>query len=391
MFQKMASNLIQWCTQAAWQIALCSWFVLTIFSCGCSGKKAVDSAEVLDVPSAENGQVEMSAVDDAVALVLESAGAVLQRSKENRVIAADLRATDMDDELLTSLASLSELTKLTMPQCTASDAGWQQLAKLTKLQHLDLRDCSVNNQQLILVCSQNPRLRSLRLNGKTGATTVDDDGLAGLGKCDQLVLLAVDGLWISEVGLAKLAAPEELQELYLAQTLVEDLALQDIAKMKSLRKLRLAGTGVSDAGIGLLETLPLEELDLSECSKLSDEVMASIGKMTSLKRLNLWRNAITDEGVAHLSALTNMEWLNLDNTRLSDSGMPALASMKKCTFMHLGSTGITDQGLLHLYGIKSLKDLKVTRTAVTEQGAQGVRDAIPGVAVQLKYVESPEA
>ncbi len=74
-------------------------------------------------------------------------------------------------------------------------------------------------------------------------------------------------------------------------------------------------------------------------------------------------------------------------THLTDAGLPHLAGLTKLKFLHLGSTAVTDAGMPALVSLKSLKDLKVTRSAVTEAGVDVVKQAIPGIEIQLKYIE----
>ena len=73
---------------------------------------------------------------------------------------------------------------------------------------------------------------------------------------------------------------------------------------------------------------------------------------------------MTDDGLQHLSSLTGLQHLN----------------MAHCT-------AITDAGLPHLESLIALKDLKVTRTAVTTEGAARLQKNLPGVTIQLKYIE----
>lgn len=149
----------------------------------------------------------------------------------------------------------------------------------------------------------------------------------------------------------------------------------------------MSRTGIGIAALETLSDLPLEDLDISEASGVNDESMLAVGKMKSLKRLNLWRDTVSEVGAAQLASMTALEWLNLDNTHINDEALPHLAGLTKLTFLHLGSTAVTDAGMHHLVTLKALKDLKVTRTAVTEEGVEVIKEAVPGIAIQLKYIE----
>lgn len=254
---------------------------------------------------------------------------------------------------------------------------------------IDLRDCKLNNEQLTSLLRNLGQLRALRLSGKNGATVVDDGAMDAVANCRQLRALALDDLWVSEQGLAKLSGLSSLSELYLANSLVDDAAAGELVKFSQLKKLRLAHTQLTDVGLAKLVAIkPLEDLDLSECVQLTDDGLRSVGEMQGMKKLNLWRVPISDAGVEHLAKLSNLEWLNLDNTKLTDAGLVHLSEMKKLEFLHLGSTSVSDSGMDQLKSLSGLKDLKVTRTAVTEAGVAALQSALPNVAIQLKYRES---
>lgn len=367
---------------------------LMLLAFGCNGKQpkppgpaASEESQpaAATVADAESKSEEVPAVNPAIA-ELESNGAKVA-VKDGAIFDLNFRGIEFNDELANLVAGQDKLTKLTISQSSMTDSGWKQLSKLNALQQLDLRECQVNNAQLEMAVSGMPKLRALRLNGKSGATTVDDLGLKVLAKCPELKALALDHLWIGVDGLKYLVNNKKLAEVYLAGSLVDDEALKLMKGFPGLKKLRLAQTSVSEVGLDAISGLGIEELDISECSQVSDAALPSLGKMTKLRKLNLWRNAVSDLGVDSIKSLTAMEWLNLDNTQVTDGGLGALAGMQKLTFLHLGSTGVSDKGMPELLALKSLKDLKVTRTAVTEAGVKLVEEGIPGVNVQLEYIE----
>ena len=356
---------------------------------GCNAQPT-DVAPASSTAPAEVDAAAAPAIDPAAAKAIEQlslTGAKLERGANQQVTGVDLRGIEVTDALAAEVAALPQLEKLTIDSAAMSLDGWQQLAKLNQLQQLDLRDAAVDNDQLAAAVSGMPKLKALRLSGKSGLTSVDDGGLAVLAKCPELKALAIDDLWVSTAGIQHLSQNKKLVELYAGGTAIDDEAARVLVELPLLKKLRLSRTGIGTATLETLQPLGLEDLDISEASGINDDSLIPLGKMASLKRLNLWRDTVTDSGVAHLAGLTGLQWLNLDNTHLSDEGLPHLSAMGALTFLHLGSTGVTDAGMPHLVSLKSLKDLKVTRTAVTEEGVAVVREAIPGVEVQLKYIE----
>lgn len=369
---------------------LCIALLCTIgvgsLGCGCSREPQAVSDPAATAPVA-TPVAEPTEEQSKAAETLRAAGVELAENTAGQITEANLGDTEATDALATQIALLDQLQKLTIRESTMTGDGWQALGTLHALQQLDLRDCPLDNAQLTAVVSDLSQLRALRLNGTSGRTTVDDDGLSALANCPELKVLAVDGLWVSGQGLEHLKKNLKLSELYAAGTTLDDDAVAVLAGLPALRKLRLSQTTVGTAGLAALDKLPLEDLDVSEASSINDETLAVIGKMKTLKRLNLWRDTVTDAGAEHLAGLTQLEWLNVDNTHLTDAGLPYLKDMTSLKFLHLGSTGVTDEGMPALVSLKSLKDLKVTRTAVTEKGAEVVRQAIPSINIQLKYIE----
>lgn len=370
-------------------LCLLSW-LLCLSACDRSASQAARELQQAELETLEAQQAQQAASAEATAKLVEpllAAGGKVDYNSAKVPISVDLRGQSVTDALAAQLAQVTSLEKLTIDQSSMSLEGWTRLAALSNLQQLDLRDCPLDNEQLIAAVSGMPKLKALRLSGKSGATTVDDGGMSVLNKLPELKVLAIDDLWITTAGLEPLAKCTKLTEFYAGGTTIDDAAAEVLAKIPSLRKLRLARTGIGTAGLETLAVVPIEELDISEASGIDDDSLAAVGKMTSLKRLNVWRDTVSDTGAAHLQGLTNMEWLNLDNTHISDAALPHLKGMLKLNFLHLGSTAVTDKGMPDLTGLKSLKDLKVTRTAVTEAGVEVVRTAIPGVDIQLKYIE----
>lgn len=360
-------------------IFLFSASVLSLTGCADNSRSATSSSS----EAASEGEVT-SAAEDASALT--TAGATVEH-KSGKVSLVAFRDVPIDDSLASKLPQFASLENLTILESNMTDEGWASIGKLATLRQLDLRGCAVNNEQLKLAVSGMPKLRALRLSGKNGQTSVDDAGLEVLSRCPELTALAIDYLWVTSEGVKHLAGNQQLAEFYAAGTALDDEAAEILSHLPKLKKLRLAASTVGTAGLEAFTKLQLSELDISECSQISDESMEPVGRMAALQRLNLWRDSVGDSGVKQLAGLKNMQWLNLDNTHLTDAGLPHLSEMTKLTFLHLGSTAITDQGMADFPELPELRDLKVTRTAVTEEGVAAVKKKIPGVEVQLLYVE----
>ncbi len=331
----------------------------------------------------------------AAAKALTTAGAVLKNDENGRVVDADLRKCEINADVFKQLSALTLLRTLNLAgtnfsdeYCVASGSDKPAIEQLpADLSNLDLRDCKLSDAATPAL-ARFTKLRALRFSGKSGNTTITDEGLTPLKSLKSLKLLALDDLWITNAGITTIADLNQIEELYLAATVVEDDSIATISKFPSLKKLRLSKTSVSDAALESLKACKLlQELDLSENSIITDAGLQHLAAITSLKKLNLWRVQITDAGALALAPLVNLEWLNLDNTKLSDAGLPCLKDMNKLTFLHLGSTQITEAGAPALFHLKTLKDLKITRTALgaSEAAVAELKKNLPDTLIQVEY------
>lgn len=360
----------------------------TLILLGCEPPGTPPASET---PNTATEQISNNPAPDsseAVAAVEAAAGKV-ERDAAGFLVLADFRGKTVSNEVARHLPSLNRLQSLLLNEAQLEADVLQFVGECVGLRQLDLRDCSLANEDLVHLKNLT-NLKALRLSGKTGATTVDDAGMAYLAPLKNLKVLLLDFLWVSGEGLSQLASLDGLEELYLAGTLVGDEDLKYLAQFPQLKKLRVSKLSqVSLAGLEEISKLAaLQDLDLSENSSIFDDDVAPLARLTTLKRLNLWRVAITDRGVAHLEGLVNLEWLNLDNTQMTDAGVKSLGHMHKLRFLHLGSTALSDAGLPDLARLTSLRDLKVTRTAVTEAGVTELQKQLPETTIQLKYLES---
>ena len=266
----------------------------------------------------------------------------------------------------------------------AANGGVVRRDPAGKLVDLDLRACAVTNADLAGITGLRD-LAALRLSGKSGATTVDDDGLRHLAGLTALRTLMLDHLWVSGEGLAALAPLVRLEELTLAQTLVGDDATEAIAACPRLRRLRLARTSVSGQGLAMLAKLPqLADLDVSEAVQIDDAALEHVGRMTGLRKLNLWRVPVGDAGIARLAGLQNLEWLNLDNTQLTDAGLETVGGLGKLQTLYVGSTSVSNAGLERLAGLSALRDLSLQRTAVDAAAVNALQKRLPNVKISLE-------
>jgi len=220
-----------------------------ILFCGCSESKPATEPAVTDAPKPAAMLPPVEPDDEGAVQALEDLQAVFRRGGDGRITEVNLRGTAATDAALEHIAKLKGVTSLLLNDLPITDAGLAQLAAWkSPIVNLDLRGCSVGNAGLAHI-SEWTTLKAVRLNGASGKTTVDDDGLVHLTGLTRLKVLAFDGLWVSEDGLKLLADLKNVEELYLKSTLISDEGLAVLTQFPQLKKLRLAFNQISSDGL----------------------------------------------------------------------------------------------------------------------------------------------
>ncbi|CAI5496017.1 unnamed protein product, partial [Closterium sp. Naga37s-1] len=104
---------------------------------------------------------------------------------------------------------------------------------------------------------------------------------------------------------------------------LSDSILSHLSTLTNLKWIDLKETsGFSAEGVRNLYKLPkLEMLDF-RWSGVSDSALQGIGSLTSLKILRLWDTNVTNAGLAHLTGLSSLKELDLSQcTAVTDAGM----------------------------------------------------------------------
>jgi mono/diheme cytochrome c family protein len=125
-------------------------------------------------------------------------------------------------------------------------------------------------------------------------------------------------------------------------------------------------------------------------SKIGDAQLAALSHLSEqVFWLNLANTKVTDSGLAALEPLKNLEKLHLEKTAITDVGLTHLRGLTHLTYLNLYGDQITDAGLEALYGLKSLKELYLWQTKVTPAGVEALKKEIPGLMVNVGWVEPP--
>ncbi len=126
-------------------------------------------------------------------------------------------------------------------------------------------------------------------------------------------------------------------------------------------------------------------------AEVGDPELAALAPVAAnVVTLELQQSRITDAGLAALAPFTNLRNLQIQNTNLTDAGLVHVARLASLETLNLYGTGVTDAGLQQLESLKKLKNIHLWQSKATAAGAAKLREAIPGVVVDLGLAEEPK-
>ena len=195
---------------------------------------------------------------------------------------------------------LKGLTKLSLSQCSVSDADLACIRPLADLEDLDISRNPITDEGLVFLLGH-PRLRSLNIS----FTNIQGQGMAALvksGELQELTSLSVGNLKLGDAFAEALVKLSKLEHLDLGQTTCTDKGLTLLRSFKGLKSLGLVECpGIVGPGLPILRELPeLERLSLDLNPQINDQHLAVFATMKQLKYLGLTRTDCSELGAAKL-------------------------------------------------------------------------------------------
>src|SRR5262245_34470492 len=174
------------------------------------------------------------------------------------------------NEQLKLLSGLKDLEKLHfslhfLTNVNVQDKGLVYLTGLTQLKELRCAQCRIAKLSLARLT----KLESLDLSLKP----FNDEGMKGLAELKELRRLNLRDTLVTDEGLRYLSGLTQLQELDLSGAKITDAGFAHLRNLIAMRKLNLLGAGITDA---------------------SADALAG---MTHLRELNLYRSRVTNAGL----------------------------------------------------------------------------------------------
>jgi hypothetical protein len=283
--------------------------------------------------------------------------ALIGVTKEKRIAALNAGG-QMTDALLERISALDHLTGLELQGSKRlTDAGVRHLARLPRLQHLDLSGSGISDRGLE-VLARLPGLRSLSLYHHGG---ISDAGLAALKHCDLL------------------------EHVDLMGTPTGDGAIEALTGKPQLSHFK-AGNRVTDAGLALLHQFPAfrtwqggevgsslmsPEADpnflwLNLKAPFTNQGLANLVGLDGLFALSMFGgpaagpfdstgSRVTPAGLGRLADLPNLGWLGCTAALCDDEAMRHISTMPRLRMLMCQDTVAGDDGFAALSRSQSIE------------------------------------
>lgn len=291
-------------------------------------------------------------------------------------------AGQMTDAALARIAALDHVTGLQLAGSRRlTDTGLRELARLPRLQQLNLSGCSFTDRGLEIL-RQLPELRTFELHWHQA---------------------------VSDAGLAHLAACEQLERVDLLGSPVGDGVLAALAGKSQLRHLK-TGSRVTDAALPLLHQFPIFKTwhggearyslmgaeagpnHLMIDGPFTDAGLRALRGLDGLFGLGFfWHSqAFTADGLAWLADLPNLAFLGCEGERCNDEAMRRIAAIPRLRMLQAQGTVATDAGFAALAESRTLEYLWGRECPnLTGRGFEALASmpSLRGLAVSCKHVD----
>lgn len=241
-----------------------------------------------------------------------------------------LKCMKVTGEKVAVLANGKSLEQLSLQSCRLSDAGVQEIGKLTSLTTLNLSGSGLNDDHL----------KALRGLKNLSSLLLKRNGLSAKALADMTTVwhdiqeLEFDirgGEVVSGSGVLARAFPK-LETFGFSRPSATPYSAADFAGLKAFPKLKTiiiwnVDALAADAGEGVLALDKLERLRFEQCPAVSDSMMESLTNHKSLSSLRWAGLQITDISLTHIAKLRSLTKLEIsDCPNLTDA---AIAAFKK--------------------------------------------------------------
>ncbi len=259
------------------------------------------------------------------------------------------------------------------------DAGIRNMAWISRIGPDDLHTLETHQPQFgdaqLAQLARLTGLEELRLRN----VPVSDQGLRGLEAMTALKVLWLEDAKLSNAGLKRVGQLKSLEALAIVGGSWDDAGLANLAHLSSLREFYYSPRQVRGPGLEHIARLPSLRYVYSSGPEFTDQHLAAWSRAKSLNGLHIALAKITDEGLTHIENLTELEYLTLSYSGTTGAGMVHLKPLTKLKQLHLnmpaqrgGASLLTVGGLAHLTGLQSLERLDLPPQGMTNAHCEQV-------------------
>ncbi len=296
----------------------------------------------------------------------------------------DILHSQVTDAGLVHLSRIDSLDYLMLPG-RVTETGLHHLRGLTGLKFLWVSGTSgstVSDRGLADLAGLQS-LEGLLICG-SGITDAGMDDLVKLSHLRKLTLTASSRL--TDTGLKKLTALKGLESLTLGRASISLSGLSFLNKLPRLNQLHVSGIQQDDSGLDISGLVRLEDLSLQlkrgrgaermVVQPWREQDIAGLGGLTRLKRLQISHGGATDAVLSHLTGLTRLERLSIGGDGVTDAGLTYLVPLAHLSSLTL-SGHFTDEALEHLQKLELLAFLELKGAVLSQAAESRFRRSMP--------------
>jgi hypothetical protein len=204
-----------------------------------------------------------------------------------------------------------------------------------------------------------PYLEVLHIDG----LPITDAGLAHIPHPHRLTQLATDGTNIGDGFLHRLRSAKRLQTLQLDNSEVTDAGLSALSGISTLRRLSLVGTQTGDKGLATFA--PCKQLEALRLGRqVTNQGLQQFETLENITHFRAKDSPITGEAFRGFS-LPKVDSVYLDYCAVSDEDLPPLVqAIRNARIFSLDGCPISDDGLQHLRHLGKTKKLSLSHTNI---------------------------
>ena len=284
----------------------------------------------------------------------------------------------LNDRQFSRFANWTGLQELVLRDCEVTSAIASDLAKLTQLKSLNLARLPAIDDELMATVAEFPNLQEFTLR----RAKVTDSGMALLSRSRSLTCVVVDGVAITDEGIASLVKLTNLLALNVyaeesdegenasirrSQTKVTDVGLAHIGRCTQLESLNIHGAKVSLAGLQSLfeRCTKLRYLALSRRA-VDVGALGAASTLAHLETIRITGTVLNDQDARHLSQLRNLRRV-VGNLQIGNEGVEQIAALQHLEYLHFSGEA-NDECMQFLARLRNLQELSVQGTQVTDEG-----------------------